>query len=139
MESTLMSGESGFLQKVFKHFEDQEISVDVIATSDISVSLTLDNGYSEDNLDKLMAILRGPEMNLEVNVYDKTLALLTLIVPDHKKSTKILKLAFQEFDKLNIEVIMMSHGATKCCISFVIDDRDLERCITALHFLFYGC
>ena len=45
-----MSGESGFLQKVFRHFQEHEISVDVIATSDISISLTLDNGYDEDNL-----------------------------------------------------------------------------------------
>ena len=40
--STRMLGQFGFLAKIFNIFKDQQISVDVVATSEIAVSLTLD-------------------------------------------------------------------------------------------------
>ncbi|KAI3731451.1 hypothetical protein L1987_62639 [Smallanthus sonchifolius] len=40
--STRMRGQFGFLAKVFSTFEDLGISVDVVATSEVSISLTLD-------------------------------------------------------------------------------------------------
>ncbi|KAI8018512.1 hypothetical protein LOK49_LG04G03478 [Camellia lanceoleosa] len=40
--STCMLGQFGFLAKVFLIFEDLGISVDVVATSEVSISLTLD-------------------------------------------------------------------------------------------------
>ena len=40
--STRMMGQFGFLAKVFKVFSDNKISVDVVATSEVSISLTLD-------------------------------------------------------------------------------------------------
>ena len=40
--STRMLGQFGFLATVFGIFKDQQISVDVVATSEISISLTLD-------------------------------------------------------------------------------------------------
>ncbi|RVW29216.1 Aspartokinase 1, chloroplastic [Vitis vinifera] len=40
--STRMLGQFGFLAKVFSIFEDLGISVDVVATSEVSISLTLD-------------------------------------------------------------------------------------------------
>ncbi|KAG0501615.1 hypothetical protein HPP92_001687 [Vanilla planifolia] len=40
--STRMLGQYGFLAKVFSIFEDLGISVDSVATSEVSVSLTLD-------------------------------------------------------------------------------------------------
>ena len=40
--STRMLGQFGFLAKIFNIFKDQKISVDVVATSEIAVSLTLD-------------------------------------------------------------------------------------------------
>ena len=43
--STRMLGQFGFLAKIFNIFKDQKISVDVVATSEIAVSLTLDPRY----------------------------------------------------------------------------------------------
>jgi aspartate kinase len=40
--STRMMGQFGFLARVFRVFADNQISVDVVATSEVSVSLTLD-------------------------------------------------------------------------------------------------
>lgn len=40
--STRMLGQYGFLAKVFEIFQRQELSVDMVATSEVSISLTLD-------------------------------------------------------------------------------------------------
>ena len=40
--STRMLNVHGFIAKVFQIFKDEEISVDVVATSEVSISLTLD-------------------------------------------------------------------------------------------------
>lgn len=40
--STRMLGQFGFLATIFNIFKEQQISVDVVATSEIAVSLTLD-------------------------------------------------------------------------------------------------
>ena len=42
LTSTRMMGQYGFLAKVFDVFQKNKISVDVVATSEVSVSLTLD-------------------------------------------------------------------------------------------------
>ncbi len=47
-------------------------------------------------------------------------------------------MSFQKFSEMGIEVVMLSHGASKCCITFVIDDSVLEKALHALHVLFYG-
>ena len=46
--STRMMGQYGFLAKVFDVFQRNKISVDVVATSEVSVSLTLDPAKSVD-------------------------------------------------------------------------------------------
>jgi aspartate kinase len=40
--STRMLNVPGFMAKVFQIFQDEQISVDVVATSEVSISLTLD-------------------------------------------------------------------------------------------------
>jgi len=42
MTSTRMLGAHGFLSRIFNAFEEEEISVDLIATSEVSVSVTVD-------------------------------------------------------------------------------------------------
>lgn len=55
--STRMLGQYGFLAKIFNVFKEQKISVDVVATSEIAVSLTLDPRYLPPFL--CMRVIRG--------------------------------------------------------------------------------
>lgn len=53
--STRMLGQYGFLSKVFSVFEECKLSVDVVASSDVSVSLTLDKKQQEkDDINTLI-------------------------------------------------------------------------------------
>ncbi len=51
--SSRMLAQPGFLARIFRAFESQEISVDVVATSEVSVSVTLDPGTSPARLAKV--------------------------------------------------------------------------------------
>lgn len=90
--STRMLGNFGFLSKVFNIFKEEEISVDVVATSEISVSVTLDSSklWSReligDELDHLAARFAG---NATVDVR-KGLSIISLIC-DASRSSQILK------------------------------------------------
>jgi aspartate kinase len=53
--STRMLGQYGFLAKVFSIFESCKVSVDVVASSDVSLSLTLDNKQAKrGNVEELL-------------------------------------------------------------------------------------
>ena len=45
--STWMLGQYGFLARVFSTFEEHKISVDCVATSEVSISLTLDKKHQD--------------------------------------------------------------------------------------------
>jgi len=61
---------------------------------------------------------------------------LTLIA-DISSSSQVLATAFSVFAKENIQVEMMSQGASKVNISFIVKSDDLERAILQLHSCFF--
>jgi aspartate kinase len=90
--STRMLGNFGFLAKVFDIFKQEEISVDVVATSEISVSVTLDSGklWSRDligeELDNLAAQFEGV-----ANVTVQSGVSIISLICDASRSSHILK------------------------------------------------
>merc|ERR1712187_1025506 len=59
IRSTRMLGQHGFLAHVFQVFSKFEASVDVIATSEVTVSLTLDRGFKPLDLNGLCTELES--------------------------------------------------------------------------------
>merc|ERR1719401_2194599 len=58
IKSTRMLGQHGFLASVFQLFNKYEASVDVIATSEVTVSLTLDKGFKDVDVTGLLEELK---------------------------------------------------------------------------------
>lgn len=132
IQSTQMLGAYGFLAKVFGEFEKHKLSVDVLASSEVSVSLTLDKKQKVAEIEGLMVDLANcAEVNL---VEDKSI--LTLIT-DVKRSSEVLATVFRVFSEQGINVEMMSQGASKVNISFIVDGKDLEPAILNLHKRFF--
>ena len=71
--STRMLGQYGFLATVFGIFRDQQISVDVVATSEISVSLTLDHRFGSPSVSP-SALLQACIKTLRVGFWSKGLS-----------------------------------------------------------------
>lgn len=130
--STRMLGAYGFLSTVFESFERNQLSVDVLASSEVSISLTLDKKQKEENLSKLIVDLTK---YADIEVQEER-AILTLIA-DVERSSDVLATAFSVFSARDIKVEMLSQGASKNNISFVLKDDQLEDAIIHLHSCYF--
>uniref|UniRef100_A0A1J3HRQ0 aspartate kinase n=1 Tax=Noccaea caerulescens TaxID=107243 RepID=A0A1J3HRQ0_NOCCA len=136
--STRMLGQVGFLAKVFSIFEDLEISVDVVATSEVSISLTLDPSklWSRELIQQeLDHVVEELEKIAVVNL-SKGRAIISLI-GNVQHSSLILERAFHVLWTKGINVQMISQGASKVNISLIVNDDEAEGCVEALHKSFF--
>ncbi|KAL2334258.1 hypothetical protein Fmac_015471 [Flemingia macrophylla] len=138
--STRMLGQYGFLAKVFSIFEELGISVDVVATSEVSVSLTLD----PSKLWSRELIQQASELDHVVEELEK-IAVVNLLqnrsiislIGNVQRSSLILEKAFCVLRSLGVTVQMISQGASKVNISLVVNDSEAEQCVRALHSAFF--
>lgn len=132
ISSTQMLGAYGFLARVFGEFEKHKLSVDVLASSEVSVSLTLDK---KQDVSEVSALIKDLQDCAEITRKDN-MSILTLIT-DVNKSSEVLATVFRVFSQQNIQVEMMSQGASKVNISFIIKSDNLENAILELHSCFF--
>ena len=123
--SSRMLGQYGFLAEVFACFAKHSLSVDMVATSEVSVSLTLDAVHDLGALKKDLSRIARVEV--------KTGKAIVTLVGDVSRSSEILARSFRTCELLGIQVQMISQGASKLNISFIVDDREAEDIIRALH------
>ncbi len=125
IQSNNMFGACGFLAHVFNQFLKWNVSVDVIATSEVSVSLTV-NGNS-----KLDGLVEDLKKGADVTV--KTDKAIVTIICDAANSSSILADAFTALNKNNINVQMISQGASKVNISMLVDQSQANDVVKILH------
>ncbi len=128
--SSRMLGACGFLAHVFNNFLKWNVSIDVIATSEVSVSLTVN---TKQDLSGLVADL---EQASQVTV-KKDKAIVTIIC-DAAHSSAILASGFDALADEGINVQMISQGASKVNISMIVDDEDAERTVQILHKAYFN-
>jgi len=129
--SLRMMGQYGFLATVFDAFGKHKLSVDVVATSEVSVSVTLDPRKS-DNLDLELSMLKVDLGKIARVTSRNDLSIISLIC-NVQKTSKILQHTFEVLNDSGINVVMMSQGASKTNISLVVEGRDGQRAVQALH------
>lgn len=136
--STRMLGQFGFLAKVFSTFEDLGISVDVVATSEVSISLTLDPSklWSRELIQQeLDHVVEELEKIAVVNLLQRR-SIISLI-GNVQRSSLILEKAFHVLRTLGVNVQMISQGASKVNISLIVNDDEAEQCVKSLHKAFF--
>ncbi|XP_010250548.1 PREDICTED: aspartokinase 2, chloroplastic-like isoform X2 [Nelumbo nucifera] len=136
--STRMLGQFGFLAKVFSIFEDLGISVDVVATSEVSISLTLDPSklWSRELIQQeLDHVVEELEKIAVVNLLQHR-SIISLI-GNVQRSSLILEKAFNVLRTNGVNVQMISQGASKVNISLIVNDSEAEQCVRALHYTFF--
>ena len=130
INSTRMLGSAGFLAHVFNNFLKWGISVDVIATSEVSVSLTV-NGKTD-----LTGLLQDLDHVADVEV-QKDKSIVTIIC-DADHSSAILASGFGALAEAGINVQMISQGASKVNITVICDDDEVNQVVNTLHKAFFG-
>ena len=119
----------GFLARLFEIFNKHETSVDMVATSEVSVSVTLDDTR---NLDAALADLQQLG-DVEI---ERDLALICVVGEQLKYTPGVASRIFNSIADVNVS--MISHGASAINVSFIIADQDAERTVKALHQEFFS-
>lgn len=132
INSLQMLGAYGFLGAVFADFEKNKISVDVLASSEVSVSVTLDKKQENRGVE---ALCKDLSSFAEVELHHDR-AILTLIA-DVERSSDVLATVFRSFSAHGIKVEMMSQGASKVNISFIVREDQIDDAILKLHSCFF--
>jgi len=127
--STRMLMAHGFLLRIFEVFNRHETAVDMLATSEVSVSLTIDNTSS------LPAIRKELENFAEVTV-EENQAIVCLVGENLRRSAGSAARAFAALD--GIQPHMVSQGASQLNISMVVPAADLARAVESLHREFFS-
>jgi aspartate kinase len=139
IQSTRMLGQYGFMAKLFDAFEEERISVDLVATSEVSVSVTLDPGvfWSRDLADDELESLRHAVRKVARVEVNREKAIISL-VGNVRHSSSILEKAFRALGEVGANVEMISQGASKNNISLVVPMAVAVECVQALHNEFFG-
>lgn len=131
--STWMLGQYGFLSRVFSIFEEQKVSVDCVATSEVSISLTLDKKKEDDT--KEQKLVEALSEIASVTVHPNR-AIISLIA-NVKRSSEVLSIVFAALKQAGIQVEMLSQGASKVNISLIVKDSEAEQATKVLHDAFF--
>ncbi len=123
IKSNRMLMAHGFLRKIFEVFDKYETSIDMITTSEIAISLTIDDNR---NLDQ---ILEEIEDYGEITV-EKNHSIICIV------GEKVIedKTSYRLFEILNnIQVRMISYGGSNNNISLLVDTRNKKETLRSLN------
>ena len=124
VNSSRMLNHSGFLAKLFEVFRRHGVSVDLIATAEVSVSLTVE---ADAPLAALMADLSA--FATAVAVQDR--AIIAVVGERIKQTPGIAGRVFTALGDINIELISM--GANEINLSLVVPQTAAVEALRRLH------
>ena len=129
IQSTRMLMAHGFLRRIFEVFEQFKTPVDVVTTSEVSVSVTIDDARK---LPDIMAALADVA---EVTREDG-MAIICGVGDELKDSPAFVGQLLAALD--GVPVRMLSQAAARRNITLVIGEPDLERALARVHERFFG-
>lgn len=129
--STRMLMHHGFMAKIFEIFGKHGVVIDMISTSEVSVSLTVnsDTGLEES--------VREISEFAEVTV-GNDMAVVCVVGEGIRNSQGVLSEIFMAVRDANASVEMVSQGASKINVAFVVRNAEIVPVMSALHKRFFG-
>jgi aspartate kinase len=119
----------GFLAAVFGIFDKHHCAIDMVSTSEISVSVTVD---SREALPAICAEL-GKIADVK---YEGNKALICLVGEDIRGISGISGQVFSAISHVNVR--MISQGASEINMSFMINEEDVDEALRSLHKKFFA-
>jgi len=114
----------GFLRKVFEVFEKYKTSIDMITTSEVAVSVTIDNDVNLAHIVKELEPFGTVEVEKEQSIVS--------IVGNHIAQTNsVLKKLFDAIDE--IPVTMVSYGGSAHNISLLVPTADRTKTLQLIN------
>ena len=128
IQSARMLLAHGFLRRIFEVCDRYRTSVDIVTTSEVSVSLTLDNA------EKLAEIQADLRQIAEVSV-ESDQAVICLVGDNIGFTPGVAARVFGALKEVNVR--MISQGASLLNLSLVVAGADLTRAVKLLHDEFF--
>jgi len=127
--STRMLMAHGFMRQLFEVFERHRTAVDVVTTSEVSVSVTVDDDR------KLEAIVRDLQSFAEVSV-ERDMALLCAVGDSLRTDPRLAVRLLACLEGLTLR--MVSQASSRRNLTIVLHDRDVAEAMTRLHEVGFG-
>jgi aspartate kinase len=119
----------GYLKAVFDVFDKYKCAIDMVSTSEVSISLSVDSN------EKLPEICEELSKIADVKMEGKK-ALICMVGEDIRGHNGIAGQVFTAVSHVNVR--MISQGASEINMSFMIDEEDVEEAIRSLHKYFFA-
>lgn len=121
----------GFLARLFEVLSRNKISVDLVTTSEVSVSLTLDTDVNSPGRDALTEeVLNELRSFCKVEV-EQNLSLIALVGNNLHATAGLSGPVFGALENVNIRLIC--HGASSHNLCFLVDEGSAENVVRILH------
>jgi aspartate kinase len=121
--SNKMLGTHGFLAQFFDVFAKLGISVDLIATSEVSVTVTVDDKHDIDELRQRLSELADVEL---IDNQSIVAVVGQNLMADSRTGARVL-------EALNVPVKMISLGRSGLNLSIVVDDAHADGAVKNIH------
>ena len=131
IQSSRMLMAHGFLARVFDIFARFGKSVDIIATSEVGISVTVDDATG---LDEIVEELR---QIAEVQVHPEK-AVISIVGERMRSAPGVAGRAFTALGNAGISLDIISHGGSEINLTFVINQHQVKTALRILHEEFFG-
>jgi aspartate kinase len=128
IQSSRMLMAYGFLSSIFAVFQKHKTAVDLVSTSEVAVSLTI------DNVTRLDDIVSELQEFAEVGVFGQK-AIVCVVGEQMRSTAGVVDRVFRALQDIN--VMMISQGASEINMSLVIDEIVVDQAVRQLHKEFF--
>ncbi len=118
----------GYMSKVFAVFDKHKCPVNMVSTSEVSVSLTVDSNASLPRIADDLSALADV-------TYEGKKALVCMVGEDIRGQNGIAAQVFAAIRHINVR--MISQGASEINMSFMIEEDDADEAVRSLHAAFF--
>ncbi len=118
----------GYMRQIFEVFDKFKCAVDMVSTSEVSVSLTVDSNASLPEVSAELGKLADVK-------YEGKKALVCLVGEDIRGKNGMAAQVFSAIKHINVR--MISQGASEINMSFMIEEDDADEAVRSLHAAFF--
>ncbi|KAH8116184.1 aspartate kinase [Phellopilus nigrolimitatus] len=129
IHSNRKSVSHGFFARIFGTLDRFGVVVDLISTSEVHVSMAIEDALGKRMLDRL---IRELEKSGKVTVHPD-MAILSLVGKQMQNLVGIAGRMFTTLAEGDVNIEMISQGASEINISCVIDGRDAVKALNLIH------
>jgi len=135
MESQGMWQQVGFLSDVFACFKNHDLSIDLVATSESNVTVSLDSAANLVSAERLNGLLRELSVHCRPKVISPC-AVVSLVGQRIRSILHRLAPALELFEEEQVHLV--SQASSDLNLTFVVDQAQAEKLVVSLHSLLFS-